>query len=476
MHYISTRGAADGKTFADITFDGFACDGGLYVPEQYPKFTAEDIAQLRGRDFPSVAVEILTRFWTQLPKPDIWALCRDAWQPEFFPNGLDIFKSHDVAPIDWLHDGVGIYELSNGPSLAFDDFSLRFLARVHEKHFEKGPKSITLLGATTGDMGAAAECAFGGLPDVKVVMLAPKGRMSKFQEAQLYSNKDANVLNLEIDGTFDDCQAIVRKILSDEPFCLDAHIGAVNSYLWPRIAVQVACYFYAYIQATGSNTEQIVFSVPGGNFGNAFAGWVAKQMGLPILRLLVATNENDAIDTFFRTGVYAPRPAHETVQTSSPSMDISRAANFERFLFEVLGRNAERMRELTEELEKNGRFELTKQEFMKVRRSGLSSGTSDHANRLEIIESLWVERHRMIDPHTADCIYTGMYLHPVGVKTICWETVQAVKFPKMTMQATGQTVPRPERFEDIFDRELRREPMPADIEKIRARVLAFSEA
>lgn len=225
MLYISTRGAADGKTFADITFEGLARDGGLYVPENYPKFTADELAQLRGRDFSSVALEVLSRFWTQLPQKDLWQLCRDAWQPSIFPNGLDMFKAHDVAPITWLQDGVGIYELSNGPSLSINDFSLQFLSQVHEKHWDKGPRSITLLGATTGDMGASAEAAFGGRSGVKVVMLSPKDRMSKFQAAQLYSNKDKNVLNIEIDGTFDDCQALVRELLSDEAFCKEAYLG-----------------------------------------------------------------------------------------------------------------------------------------------------------------------------------------------------------------------------------------------------------
>ena len=475
MLYISTRGAADGKTFADITFEGLARDGGLYVPENYPKFTADELAQLRGRDFSSVALEVLSRFWTQLLQKDLWQLCRDAWQPSIFPNGLDMFKAHDVAPITWLQDGVGIYELSNGPSLSINDFSLQFLSQVHEKHWDKGPRSITLLGATTGDMGASAEAAFGGHSDVKVVMLSPKDRMSKFQAAQLYSNKDKNVLNIEIDGTFDDCQALVRELLSDEAFCKEAHLGAVNSYLWLRIAVHVAAFFYGYIQATSFNTEPVVFVVPAGNFGNAFAGWVARAMGLPILRILVATNENDAIDVFFRTGVYAPRPVSETVATSSPSMDISRAASFERFLFEVLGRNGERIAELMTELETNGRFELTKEEFNKIRRSGLAAGTSDHPNRLEMIESLWVTNHRMIDPQTADCLYTGTYLHPVGVKTLCWETVQAVKFPRITKQATGETVPLPERFNDIFERKQKKTPLPADIAAVREAVAAFAK-
>ncbi|MDO5531959.1 threonine synthase [Sutterella sp.] len=474
MLYVSTRGAAEGKTFADIAFEGFASDGGLYVPESYPQFTADDIAMLRGRDFPSIAVEILKSFWTQIPAQKLWEICRDAWQPANFTHGRDPFKAHDVAPIKWLRDHVGLYELANGATLTFDDFSLEFLKRLHAKHLGTEPRNFTLVGATTGDMGASAQFAFGGRKDTRIVLLSPKGRMSKFQSAQLYSNQDENVLNLEVDGTFDDCQELVYALLSNKEFKEANSLGAVNSYLWARIAVQVACYFYAYVQASSSNTEQIVFCVPGGNFGNAFAGYVAKKMGLPILRLLVATNENDAMDEFLRTGVYSPRPASETVATSSPSMDISRAANFERFLFEILGRDGKRVAELMDDLEKNGRFELTKDEFTKVRRSGLASGTSNHANRLEIIEFLNIEFATTIDPHTADCLYTGVYLHPVGVKTVCFETVQAVKFPKMTQQATGATVPLPDDYADVFERPQRKVEVPVDLEVVRRKVVDFA--
>lgn len=324
-------------------------------------------------------------------------------------------------------------------------------------------------------MGASAEYAFGDRKDTRVVMLSPKDRMSKFQSAQLYSDLDENVLNLEVEGTFDDCQELVYGILEDDEFRRAHDLGAVNSYLWARIAVQVACYFYAYIHATGVQNEQVVFCVPGGNFGNAYAGVVARKMGLPILRILVATNENDAMDRFLRTGVYAPRPASETVATSSPSMDISRAASFERFLFEVLDRNGARVAELMKELETKGSFALTHEEYTKVRRSGIAGGTSNHANRLEIIETLNIEYATTIDPHTADCLYTGVYLHPVGVKTICFETVQAVKFPKMTMQATGHTVGLPPAYADLFERKQRKTTVPVDAAKIRALVADFAK-
>ena len=207
--------------------------------------------------------------------------------------------------------------------------------------------------------------------------------------------------------------------------------------------------------------EEVVFAVPGGNFGNAYACWVAKQMGLPVMRLIVCTNENDAMDEFLRTGRYAPKPSNETIATSSPSTDISRAASFERFLFDVLGRDGERVKQLAHDLETKGEFTLTPDEFRKVRMSGVVSGSSNHPNRLEVIEQMHLEYDTYVDPHTADALFSGIYLHPVGVKTICVETVQPVKFPRMVKQATGHVVPPPADFEDVFDRPLRKVQLPA---------------
>ena len=379
----------------------------------------------------------------------------------------------DFGTIDILVN-IGLLELSNGPTLAFDDIALQFMSRLFDTSFAQG-RPRTLLGATTGDMGAAAEAAFGGHKNIKVVMLSPKDRMSQFQAAQLYSNQDPNVVNIEVNGTFDECQDIVRTILEDREYAKAHGLGAINSVLWARIVPQIVYYFYGYLRAVERVGEEVVFAVPGGNFGNAYACWVAKKMGLPIMRLIVCTNENDAMDEFLRTGRYAPKPSSETIATSSPSTDISRAASFERFLFDVLGRDGARVRELAEDLKTKGEFTLTAEEFRKVRLSGVVSGSSNHPNRLEIIEQMHLEYDTYVDPHTADALFSGIYLHPVGVKTLCVETVQAVKFPRMVRQATGVAVEPPEDMADLFSRPLRKVQTPACEAAVREEIERLTE-
>ncbi len=450
MKYISTRGEATGRSFADILLEGFAPDAGLYVPESYPKVSLETLASWRALDYAGLAQEILHLFWSEIPRRDLWLTCRDIYQPAHFPHGSDKISALDVTPTKSLHDDITILELSNGPTLTFDDLSMAFLSEIYRRGLVKTEKPVTVLGATTGDMGASCEAAFGDLPGCRVVMLSPKGRMSAWQAAALYSTKAKNVENLVLDTTFDECQHLVNDILRDRAFVRENAIVPANSILWARIAAQVVCYFYGYLRVAHTVGDQIVFAVPGGNFGNAFAGWVAQKMGLPILRLIVATNENDAMDVFLRTGTYAPRPG-ETVATSSPSMDIARAANFERFLFEMLDRDGARVRELMGELDGKGSFTLTPEEFAKVRRSRVSSGTSRHANRLEVIEWVHVNFGMFVDPHTADALYCGMYLHPVGVPTVCFETVDPVKFPRVIEAATGEKPEVPEGFEGLLE-------------------------
>ena len=473
MQYISTRGAAAGKHFADILFEGYAADGGLYLPESYPKLDRHELAGFLGQDYPGIVFSTFRLFWPELSEESLWLLCRDAFQPSHFPYGRDRIETFDCAPLSWLQDGVALMELANGESLSFDDHSMRLLSLALERKLAPVTYPITLLGATTGDMGASCEKHFGGRSDAKVVMLAPKDRMTRFQTAQLFGNHDSNVLNIEVDGTFDDCQAIVTKLLQDEAFLEKTHLAAINTVLWARIVTQVAAYFYAYAQAVDTVGEDVVFTVPAGNFGNAFAGWVAKKMGLPIMRIIVATNENDAMDRFFRTGTYHPKPSNETLSTSSPSMDISRAANFERFLFELLGRNAERVCELMKTLDEKGEFTLTADEFATLRRSGFVSGMSSHVNRLEMMGTMHFEYDTLIDPHTADCLYCGIYLHPVGVKTICFETVQPVKTPRMIREACNVAVELPEGFPDPFKATPKKLTLPADEAQVRAAIEQF---
>lgn len=474
MKYISTRGDSRSYTFSEIVFRGLADDDGLFVPESYPKITTEQLRLWRGMSYPNLAYEILHLFAPEIPTKELWRMCAETYRGCSFEHGCDSFRSQDITPLKQLHDSIGLLELGNGPTLTFDDIGLQFLACMYDHDIGGSHADMTLLGATTGDMGSAAEVAFAHKPGVKIVMLSPKGRMTGFQAAQLYSNIAPNIANVEVEGSFDDCQEIVFRILRDREFCEEHNIHAINSVLWARLAAQVVYYFWAYLQATSDCTEEVVFAMPGGNFGNAFSCWVAKQMGLPVMRQIVGTNENDALDRFFMTGTYRPKPCHETLATSSPSADIARAANLERFLFDVLDRNGARVRELMQDLQYNGEIVLTPEEFRKVRRCGVITGTADHANRLEIISMMHLEYDTFVDPHTADALFTGIYLHPVGVKTICCETVAPVKFPAIIKQATGVNIEPPEDFADIFERRRASIPMPPDEKKVREFVKEFA--
>ncbi len=468
MQYISTRGSTVPRSFSDILFEGCAEDDGLYVPAHFPKVDIQTLKTWKGLSYSSLVVEVMHLFAPEIPRAELWKWAAETYTAKKFPHSRDEYAAEDITPITWLHDQVGLLELSNGPTLAFDDIAMQFLARLFETYAKDRP--MTLLGATTGDMGAAAQAAFGAQRNVRLIMLSPKDRMSRFQAAQLYSNQDENVTNIEVDGTFDDCQDIVRSILHDREWSEKHNLAAINSVLWARIATQVVYYFYGYLHAVEFVGEEVVFVVPGGNFGNAYACWVAMRMGLPVMRLIVGTNENDTMDSFLRTGHYAPKPSSETMATSSPATDITRAASFERFLFDILGRDGARIRELSESLAETGEFRLTPEEFRKVRLSGVVSGSSNHANRLEIIEQMFLEYETYVDPHTADALFSGIYLHPVGVKTLCVETVQAVKFPKMVRQATGSIVEPPEDYADVFSRPQKSVRLAADEVAVRAEI------
>ena len=248
MQYISTRGLESSFSFSDILFEGYAEDGGLYVPAVFPKVDAHTLMTWRGLSYASLAFEVIRLFAEELPKEDLWQICSEAYQAGNFGHTRGMFTAEEITPVKWLHDQVGLLELSNGPTLAFDDIALQFMSRLFDTSFAQG-RPRTLLGATTGDMGAAAEAAFGGHKNIKVVMLSPKGRMSQFQAAQLYSNQDPNVVNIEVNGTFDECQDIVRTILEDREYAKAHGLGAINSVLWARIVPQIVYYFYGYLRA-----------------------------------------------------------------------------------------------------------------------------------------------------------------------------------------------------------------------------------
>jgi threonine synthase len=366
--------------------------------------------------------------------------------------------------------------LSNGPTLAFKDMAMQLLGNLFEYQLARRGEQLNILGATSGDTGSAAEYAMRGRNGVRVFMTSPHGRMSPFQQAQMFSLQDANIHNLAIDGVFDDCQDIVKAVSNDLAFKRKYRIGTVNSINWARLVAQVVYYFAGYFQATKANSEQVSFTVPSGNFGNICAGHVARMMGLPIARLVAATNENDVLDEFFRTGAYRVRGSADTYETSSPSMDISKASNFERFVFDLLGRDADRVKRLFgEELAKNGRFDLSADPAFALARSryGFLSGKSTHADRLAMIRDTRQRFGVTIDTHTADGLKVARHFVQPGVPMIVLETAQPIKFAAAIVEALGHEPDRPAQFQGIESLPKRVTVLPADAAQVKAFVAAL---
>ena len=443
MKYISTRGATARKQFSEVLLMGLAPDGGLMLPEQYPQIDCATLDQWRTLSYPELAFEVMSLFATDIPADDLRDIINRTYTEE-------VFGTKAITPVRTLSDGIKIQALSNGPTLAFKDMAMQFLGNVFEYVLNKEGKELNILGATSGDTGSAAEYALRGKKGVNVFMLSPEGKMSEFQRAQMFSLQDANIHNIAVEGMFDDCQDIVKAVQNDAEFKAKYHIGTVNSINWGRIVAQVVYYFAGYFNATSSNDEKVSFCVPSGNFGNVCAGHIARQMGLPIHRLIVATNENDVLDEFFKTGAYRPRNSKHTHVTSSPSMDISKASNFERFVFDLMGRDADEIKTLWAEVGSGKGFNV---EFVlnKVHQQyGFVSGKSTHANRLATIKQVYDQDRELIDPHTADGIKVAREVREAGETIVCLETALAAKFEATIHEAVGEVaIPRPAALEGL---------------------------
>jgi threonine synthase len=472
MRYISTRGAwaADPQPFRAILLEGLAPDGGLAVPETYPRFDAADLAALRPLGYGELATEVLARFTGDIPRADLAALIASTYTAE-------TFGSDDITPVTVLEPGVHLLHVSNGPTLAFKDIALQLLGNLFEYVLAQDGSTLDILGATSGDTGSSAEYAMRGKRGIRVFMLSPRGRMSPFQQAQMYSLADANIHNLAIDGVFDDCQDIVKAVSTDAAFKAHYRIGTVNSINWARVAAQVVYYFSGYFAVTRDAAEVVDFAVPSGNFGNILAGHVAKRMGLPIRRLILATNENDVLDEFFRTGRYRPRAAAETHATSSPSMDISKASNFERFVFDAVGRDPAIVRALWARIDRDGGFDLAgTPHWQRVADSGFASGTSTHADRIATIRAAHARYGVTVDPHTADGLKVGLDRRDPGVPLVCIETALPAKFAATIREALGRDPERPAAYADLEARPQRCEALPADVECVKHYIAAHSGA
>ncbi len=461
MKYISTRGATEHKPFSEVLLMGLAPDGGLMLPDHYPHISEQTLQQWRGLSYPELAFEVMSLFVTDIPAADL----RDIIQRTYTEAA---FGSKEITPVRTLSDGLKIQALSNGPTLAFKDMAMQFLGNAFEYVLAKEGKTLNILGATSGDTGSAAEYALRGKQGVQVFMLSPEGKMSDFQRAQMFSLQDENIHNIAVHGMFDDCQDIVKAVQNDAAFKAQYHIGTVNSINWGRIVAQVVYYFAGYFNATTSNEQKVSFCVPSGNFGNVCAGHIARQMGLPIHRLIVATNENDVLDEFFKTGEYRPRGTENTHVTSSPSMDISKASNFERFVFDLMDRDAAQIQALWAEVGAGKGFDLSLQLEKIHEKYGFVSGKSLHKDRLATIAAVYETDGELVDPHTADGIKVAREVREPGELIVCLETALAAKFDATIREAVGDVaIPRPAALADLEDLPQRVQVVPnnADVVK-----------
>ena len=481
MKYLSTRGHVaqpENPGFCDILLGGLAPDGGLYLPESYPQIGRAELDAWRKLSYAELAFEVLSRFIDDIPAADLKAICDKTYTADVYRHARAGDDPADITPVHWLEKGrLGLLELSNGPTLAFKDMAMQLLGNLFEYVLAKRGETINILGATSGDTGSAAEYAMRGKQGVKVFMLSPHGKMSAFQRAQMYSLQDENIFNIAVTGMFDDAQDIVKAVSNDHAFKAQYKIGAVNSINWARVAAQVVYYFKGYFAATDSNDQQVAFCVPSGNFGNICAGHIARQMGLPIARLILATNENDVLDEFFRTGVYRPRTSKETSVTSSPSMDISKASNFERFVFDLVGRDPQRVAALWAEVDAGRAFDLSATpEFAALaERFAFVSGRSSHADRLATIRKVFEQHGVMIDTHTADGVKVAWERAaevPAGVPVLVLETALPIKFGETIREALGRDPERPADFDGIEALPQRVEVMAPEVDAIKRFIAA----
>lgn len=472
VDYISTRDTA-GTTykFTDILLTGLSPDGGLFLPVEYPQLSPEQLDSWRTllaeRGYAALAAEVLKLFIDDIPHADIEAITARAYR-------TPVFNDAAIVPVTKLEDDLWLAHLSEGPTAAFKDMAMQLLGELFEYELGRRGRHLNILGATSGDTGSSAEYAMRGRDNIRVFMLTPAGRMTPFQQAQMFGLDDPNIFNIALDGVFDDCQDVVKAVNGDADFKAKYAIGAVNSINWARLLAQTVYYISTYLRVTESNSQKVSFSVPTGNFGDVCAGYITKRMGLPVDRLIVATNENDVLDEFFRTGQYRPRSAAETQATSSPSMDISKASNFERMMFDAVGRDAALTGELFGTKVNNGGFDA--EDFggadvlARIRDAfGFCSSSSTHADRVATIREVQERSGVLIDPHTADGVHAARAVSgDVNTPVVVLETALPVKFAETIVEATGTQPEVPERFRGIMDQPRHVTELPNDADAVKA--------
>jgi threonine synthase len=457
MRYLSTRGGIQPVRFKDAVMMGLADDGGLLLPESIPVFSLEELESLRSLSYQELAFQIISRFVDDIPPVDLKAL---------IDRSYSTFSHPEVTPVV-QKNGVYILELFHGVTFAFKDVALQFLGNLFEYILAERHERLTIVGATSGDTGSAAIHGVRGKSGISIFILHPHGKTSPVQALQMTSVLDDNVHNISVDGTFDDCQEIVKVLMGDLDFKQKYSLGAVNSINWARVLAQVVYYIYAWLRVAEQG-QKVVFSVPTGNFGDIFAGYMAQQMGLPIEKLLLATNENNILTRFINNGDYS---VGTVVQTLSPSMDIQVASNFERYLFYLFNQDAARVSAAFSQLKTEGKISFSDAELQQVR-NDFSSASIGREQTLETIGRFKLETGYLLDPHTSVGVRVAQELVADGTPVVCLATAHPAKFGDAVVEATGESVPVPPAIAQLEGLPTRCVRMPADIELVRNFIIA----
>ena len=462
MRYVSTRGQAPVRDFAGVLLAGLAEDGGLYVPESWPHLTPADWRALRGMTYPELAARIMQPFVGEAIAFDtVAAVCRAAYTG---------FRHPAVVPLVQLDTTLFVQELFHGPTLAFKDMALQVLGRLFEHVLATRGERVTIVGATSGDTGSAAIEAFAGRDRTDIVILHPRGRISDVQRRQMTTVQAPNVCNLAVEGTFDDCQDLVKAMFADAPFRAELHLSAVNSINWARVAAQMP-YYAAAALALGAPEREVAFSVPTGNFGNVLAGWATRRMGLPVARLVVASNRNDILARFLTANDMS---VHGVEPSLSPSMDIQVSSNFERLLFELLDRDAAATAAAMRGFRQSGRMAVPDMAWRRAR-AVLHGFRLDDAGTEAEISRIYKTTGYIADPHTTVGLAAARALCPGhGVPIVAMATAHPAKFPDAVEQATGLRPALPPRLADLMEREERYVVTRNDLGAVQAEVRAFA--
>ncbi|UUP18808.1 Threonine synthase [Nitratireductor thuwali] len=453
MEYVSTRGQAPVLGFADVLLQGLARDGGLYVPRTWPQFSAADIRALRGLPYEEVAFRVL--------KPFVGGEIADAKLKSIIGETYATFRHRAVCPLVQSGPSDFILELFHGPTLAFKDVAMQLLARLMDHVLAERGERVTIAGATSGDTGGAAIHAFAGMSRADVFILFPHGKVSPVQQRQMTTSGAANVEALAIEGNFDDCQALVKAMFNDHAFRDGVGLAGVNSINWSRIMAQIVYYFTSAV-TLGAPDRTVSFTVPTGNFGDIFAGYAAAQMGLPVGRLVIATNENDILARTLDSGAYTTR---SVVATTSPSMDIQVSSNFERLLFEASSRDAAEVRGNMESLKQSGGFTLTGETLARIRER-FEAGRAGADEASATIRDLLKNNDYLADPHTATALRVAETRRREGETMVVLSTAHPAKFPAAVAAACGVTPSLPEWLGDLMEREEKYTVLPSDLKMV----------